>query len=281
MCAFCLLRLITSYNYLAPNPYDYRFFDDVFLSPFTICAGGSRFVRIMGSGRGNVSKRPTKRAAVTTHTDLDGSQAPWEDGSQLPDTEPDSGTTIYFTILKVDYSIVYLEVSYQHYLSGFVHCLYINGFVELLEAVCLGNNHGESVPAGRSPPPPQIHALSFRGCTLDAILWWGVAHLFKRLFTRSSAPSSMLDRMYHCESGKTVCAYLQQASRHTAVVEVRPCGMLFLQGYVGLYDLDGPEFSVCLGKTNCRFFFFAVNVYRVVHMSPQILFCSGMCRLPP
>lgn len=31
---------------------------------------------------------------MTTHTSLDGSQAmnPWEGGSQLPDTDPDSGT---------------------------------------------------------------------------------------------------------------------------------------------------------------------------------------------
>ncbi|CAM9091157.1 unnamed protein product [Scytosiphon promiscuus] len=57
-------------------------------------AGGStdKFVRIVGSGRGSSNKTPAKRAAVTTHTSLDGSQsmAPWEDGSQLPDTDPDS-----------------------------------------------------------------------------------------------------------------------------------------------------------------------------------------------
>ncbi|CAM9850101.1 unnamed protein product [Pylaiella littoralis] len=56
--------------------------------------GGSsgKFVRVIGSGRGSATRTPTRRAAVTTHTSLDGSQAmaPWEDGSQLPDTDPDS-----------------------------------------------------------------------------------------------------------------------------------------------------------------------------------------------
>jgi len=59
--------------------------------------GGSagKFVRVVGSGRGSASRTPSKRAAVTTHTSIDGSQAmePWEDGSQLPDSDPDSGAS--------------------------------------------------------------------------------------------------------------------------------------------------------------------------------------------
>lgn len=65
---------------------------------FLVIAAGSggsaeKFVRVVGSGRGSASRTPTRRAAVTTHTALDGSQAmnPWEGGSQLPDTDPDSG----------------------------------------------------------------------------------------------------------------------------------------------------------------------------------------------
>lgn len=61
----------------------------------TAGSGGSadKFVRVVGSGRGSASRTPTRRAAVTTHTSLDASQAmnPWEAGSQLPDTDPDSG----------------------------------------------------------------------------------------------------------------------------------------------------------------------------------------------
>lgn len=49
-------------------------------------------MRVMGGARGGArGGRSTKRAPVTTYTSLDGSQAPWEDGSQLPDSELDSG----------------------------------------------------------------------------------------------------------------------------------------------------------------------------------------------
>ncbi|CAM9601540.1 unnamed protein product [Ectocarpus sp. 4 AP-2014] len=67
-------------------------------SPTSHDAGGGfsgKFVRVVGNGRGSGGNRGAskRRAAVTTHTSLDGSQsiAPWEDGSQLPDTNPDSG----------------------------------------------------------------------------------------------------------------------------------------------------------------------------------------------
>ncbi|CAM9096876.1 unnamed protein product, partial [Laminaria digitata] len=53
-------------------------------------AGGSKFVRVIGGARGGASGGRTKRAPVTTYTSLDGSQAPWDDGSQLPDSELDS-----------------------------------------------------------------------------------------------------------------------------------------------------------------------------------------------
>ena len=49
-------------------------------------------MRVIGGARGGErGGRGTKRAPVTTYTSLDGSQAPWEDGSQLPDSELDSG----------------------------------------------------------------------------------------------------------------------------------------------------------------------------------------------
>lgn len=56
-------------------------------------------MRVLGSGRGNAANRPgnanvRKRAAITTHTSLDGSQVDWSDDSQLPDTEPDSGKNL-------------------------------------------------------------------------------------------------------------------------------------------------------------------------------------------
>ncbi|CAN0419208.1 unnamed protein product, partial [Ectocarpus sp. 12 AP-2014] len=66
-------------------------------SPTSHDGGGfsGKFVRVVGNGRGSGGNRgtPKRRAAVTTHTSLDGSQsiAPWEDSSQLPDTNPDSG----------------------------------------------------------------------------------------------------------------------------------------------------------------------------------------------
>lgn len=67
---------------------------------FPAGSGGSadKFVRVVGSGRGSASRTPTRRAAVTTHTALDGSQAmnPWEGDSQLPDTDPDSGVAHTF-----------------------------------------------------------------------------------------------------------------------------------------------------------------------------------------
>lgn len=49
-------------------------------------------MRVIGGARGGArGGRSTKRAPVTTYTSLDGSQPPWEDGSQLPDSELDSG----------------------------------------------------------------------------------------------------------------------------------------------------------------------------------------------
>lgn len=62
-------------------------------------SGGSKFVRVVGSGRGTGAKRSgaanvKKRAAITTHTSLDGSQADWDNDSQLPNTEPDSGENL-------------------------------------------------------------------------------------------------------------------------------------------------------------------------------------------
>ena len=54
-------------------------------------AGGSKFVRVIGGARAGSRGYPTKRAAVTTYTSLDSSQERWEDGSQLPESEVDSG----------------------------------------------------------------------------------------------------------------------------------------------------------------------------------------------
>lgn len=48
-------------------------------------------MRVIGGARGGARGGRTKRAPVTTYTSLDGSQEPCEDGSQLPDSELDSG----------------------------------------------------------------------------------------------------------------------------------------------------------------------------------------------
>lgn len=64
-----------------------------YVSPLNSVTGSLKFVRVVSTPRSGKPKTPriTKRAAVTTHTSVDGSQIPWGNCSQLPDTEPDSG----------------------------------------------------------------------------------------------------------------------------------------------------------------------------------------------